>query len=69
VSTNGEGDACSHDVRTTLRQSISCFPTSLPPRSTNTVRASTNNTSAESTLSRNRSKDDIGQDVKFNEKG
>lgn len=69
-STNGEEDEFSHDVRTTSRQPISSFSTSLTPRSINTVRASTNNTPAEnSTLSRNCPRDEVGQDVRFTEKG
>jgi hypothetical protein len=68
-STNGEEDEFGHDVRTTSRQPISSFSTSLTPRST--VRASTSNTPAENsnTLSRNRPRDEVGQDVRFNEKG
>jgi len=68
VSTNGEGDELSHDVRTTSSQPISSFLSRIP-RSTNTIRASTNNTPAESTLSRNCSRDEAGQDVRFNENG
>ncbi|KYM95682.1 hypothetical protein ALC62_13670 [Cyphomyrmex costatus] len=69
-STNGEEDEFSHDVRTTSRQPISNSSTSLTPRSINTVRASTNNTPAEknSTLSKNHPRDEVGQDVRLNEK-
>lgn len=57
ISSNEEGD-----MRTTPCQSISSFSTSLTPRSTNNI-------PAKSTLSRNRPRDEAGQDVRFNEKG
>lgn len=69
VSTNGEGDELSHDVRMTIRQPISTFSTSLTPHSTNTVQASTNNTPAQFIQSRNRPNNEADQDVRFNKKG
>ncbi|XP_036141269.1 uncharacterized protein LOC105830832 [Monomorium pharaonis] len=57
ISSNEEGD-----VRMTSPQSISSLSTSLTPRSIN-------NTPAEPTPSRNRPRDEAGQDVRFNKKG